>query len=73
MRHQCQHQDNSRFQDEVPSGLVAGRILLGPASDCPDLTTERTPAFTMDVNEVAASYQALYRSRTVSGAFLKLR
>jgi len=28
---------------EVLSGLVVGRILLGPASDCPNLTVKRTP------------------------------
>ena len=43
MRHQCQHQDDSRFRDDAPSGLVVGRILLGPASYCPTLTVESTP------------------------------
>src|SRR5215211_6191399 len=28
---------------EIPSGLVVGKILLGPASDCPNLTVKRTP------------------------------
>jgi hypothetical protein len=73
MRRQCQHQDDSRFRDEAPSGLVVGRILLGPASACPDLTVKHTPTSTMNVNEFADFYQALYRNRTVSGTFLKLR
>jgi hypothetical protein len=73
MRHQCQHQDDSRFRDEGPSGLVVGRTLLGPASDYPDLTVKGTPTSTLNVNEFTAFYQALYRSRTVSGTFLKLR
>lgn len=41
--------------------------------DCSDLTVKRTPTSTMDVNQFAAFYQVLYRSRTVSGTFLKLR
>jgi len=35
----------------VPSGLVVGRILLGPASDCPNLTAKRTPTLTTNLVE----------------------
>ena len=45
---------------EIPSGLVVGKILLGPASDCPNLTVKRTPTPPGGLQSKIGAYRALF-------------